>query len=144
MPFVSEDALKLCLSVPNFSYVAKSGINFDIINICAPELLNYPFTGSQERPELLSGHLDLNDLAPPEPLEVYCGKKESLTNYVSTNGPTGEQIIDAKLEESISRFSDYFADYLPEAARAEVTSNSRLSARRNSAFLVGLGLLFPA
>lgn len=144
MPLFSRASSEVVLSAVELRYVRMSGFNYDLVSLCAPQLLKYPFTGPQEPPLLASRDLSLSDLPAPQALKIYGSPTApEMPARDRVEGPDGLSLLCAGLEPAIKKFGHYFAEHVIERARAEVVSGRGLAACRNAALICGLEYIFP-
>ncbi|MEL6363156.1 MAG: hypothetical protein AAFR21_18990, partial [Pseudomonadota bacterium] len=144
MPLFSTAVIALCASALETRYVKLNGLNRDIISVCAPKLLSYPFTGEDKRPRLVSQGVSLQDLREPRVLEPFGAPDVAHSSEFGprTYGPHGEDVLNCLLEPAVRRFGDCFDPRALEWARDDLTSKKPLRYAVHACFLTGLALLF--
>lgn len=147
MPLVSKGIAGVFLSAPDFNYIRHSGINYDIVSICAPDLLKYPFTGDYTKPNLVADGLTLNDVPKSNALTLYGTIESSISTKVNgsrkTFGPDGISVIKKIFPEAIRRFGNHFESHVLHEAQREINEAKSISQFRTAALLCGLVFLFP-
>ncbi len=144
MPFFSWDIFKLALCAPSYRYLLKNAVNYDVMTICAPELMNYPFTGDAERGALVGQSYSLADLPEPRLLAYFCGDPPSSSPDVRrTYGPDASEIIREVFPRALARFGHHFEESFLEAAQKELAEIHNPNKWQQARFLCNLHHLFP-
>ncbi|WP_226783038.1 hypothetical protein [Oceaniglobus trochenteri] len=143
-PLHSRDMVDIVLSAPTMKYVSQSGINYDIVDICAPYLRHYPVTGRQDDPKLVSRTVPRRDLPRPAISEVYGtpNGQPPRERYSRVYGPGGKTVLENSLTKAIDRFGYIFEDSVTENARMEIEKGRDMAQCRNAFLLCSLDRMF--
>ncbi|TQS70209.1 hypothetical protein ERN12_16425 [Rhodobacteraceae bacterium] len=144
MPLFSWGFLKVAMSAPTYKYLLGNRLNYDIINICCPDLMSYPFTGDLPEGGLISDDISAHSLQEPVVLNYYgSDKKSSKASYARVNGPKEKDLVKEILPLAISRFGSLFEDSFIRSAEYEVNNVDKSSEWKHARFICDLMYLFP-